>query len=253
MDREDAIFDRLSLLVGDGTMDKIKGKRVIVFGVGGVGSWCAESLIRSGISHLTIVDCDCVCASNVNRQLLATTKTIGRVKVEVMRERLLEINPQAEINAMQEVYSAANAEMFRLEEYDYIVDAIDSLENKACLIMHATSCPGKFFSSMGAALKIDPTKIGVAEFWEVQGCPLARALRKKLHRKGLVPQKKFLCVYSPELLANKGETADSDAGVDEGGLNVNLSSKAQVNGTMAHITAIFGFTIAGLVMKDICG
>jgi len=247
---EDAIFDRLSLLVGDETMDRIKSRRVIVFGVGGVGSWCAESLIRSGISHLTIVDCDRVCVTNVNRQLEATTRTIGRVKVEVMRERLLEINPLAEIKAMQEVYSAANAEMFHLEDYDYIIDAIDSLENKMQLIMHATSCHGKLFSSMGAALKIDPTQIKVAEFWEVQGCPLARALRKKMNRKGLAPQKKFQCVFSPELLTNKGMPVvdNQDDNAVEG-----LSSKAQINGTMAHITAIFGFTIAGLVMKDICG
>ena len=161
----------------------------------------------------------------------------------------MEINTQAEINALQEVYSAANADMFHLEEYDYIIDAIDSLENKMCLIMHAASCPGKLFSSMGAALKIDPTRIKVAEFWEVQGCPLARALRKKMSRKGLVPQKKFQCVYSPELLSNKGSVGieNQDDNAVEG-----LSSKAQINGTMAHITAIFGFTIAGLVMKDIC-
>ena len=245
---EDAIFDRLTLLVGDEAMSVIKGKRVIIFGVGGVGSWCAESLIRSGIGHLTIVDCDHVCATNVNRQLQATTKTIGRVKVDVLKERLLEINPNATVNALKEVYSAANAEMFSLNDYDYIIDAIDSLENKVQLIMHATSCRGKLFSSMGAALKIDPTRVGVAEFWEVQGCPLARALRKKMNRKGLVPQKKFMCVYSPELLPNKGAAvADEQNEAVEG-----LSSKAQVNGTMAHITAIFGFTIAGLVMKDIC-
>lgn len=243
----DDIFNRLSLLVGDAKMADIESRRVILFGVGGVGSWCAESLIRSGISHLTIVDCDRVCVTNVNRQLQATTKTIGRVKVEVLKERLLEINPSAEINAMQEVYSAANAEMFHLEDYDYIIDAIDSLENKMQLIIHASSCRGKLFSSMGAALKVDPTQIKVAEFWEVQGCPLARALRKKMNRKGNVPQKKFLCVYSPELLVNKGAVvADNQDDVIEG-----LSSKAQINGTVAHITAIFGFTIAGLVMKDI--
>lgn len=247
MAKEDSIFDRLTLLIGDEAMASVRNKRLIIFGVGGVGSWCAESLIRSGISHLTIVDCDRVCVTNVNRQLQATTKTIGRVKVEVLKERLMEINPSAEINAMQEVYSAANAEMFHLEDYDYVIDAIDSLENKMQLIMHATSCQGKLFSSMGAALKIDPTQIKVAEFWEVQGCPLARALRKKMNRKGLVPQKKFLCVYSPELLTNKGSVSvDCQDAAIEG-----LSSKAQVNGTMAHITAIFGFTIAGLVMKDI--
>ena len=155
-------------------MDVISKKRVIIFGVGGVGSWCAESLVRSGISHLTIVDSDRICVTNVNRQLQATSKTVGLVKVNVLKDRLLEINPQAEIEAIQEIYSAENDPMFHLEEYDYIIDAIDSLENKVHLILRATECPGKFFSAMGAALKIDPTQVQVADFWKVHGCPLAR-------------------------------------------------------------------------------
>lgn len=135
-------------------MDVISKKRVIIFGVGGVGSWCAESLVRSGISHLTIVDSDRICVTNVNRQLQATSKTVGLVKVNVLKDRLLDINPQAEIEAIQEIYSAENDPMFHLEEYDYIIDAIDSLENKVHLILRATECPGKFFSAMGAALRL---------------------------------------------------------------------------------------------------
>lgn len=261
---EDAIFNRQALLLGSDAMTTIKTKKVIIFGVGGVGSWCAESLVRSGISHLTIVDSDCVCVTNVNRQLQATTKTIGKVKVDVLRERLLEINPNAEVNAMQEIYSAENADKFNLDSYDYIIDAIDSLENKMRLILHASECHGKLFSSMGAALKMDPTKIQVAEFWVVQGCPLARALRKKMKRLNLSPQKKFLCVFSAELLTNKGATVTTcgtsaclcpKAQIAQGNPElVNhewCSSKAQINGTTAHVTAIFGFTIAGLVIKDI--
>ncbi len=255
MDRENAIFDRLSLLVGDETMDVIKSKRVIVFGVGGVGSWCAESLIRSGICHLTIVDSDYVSVTNVNRQSQATIKTIGMVKVVALKERLLDINPQADINAVQDVYSAENSDSFRLSEYDYIIDAIDSLRHKAQLILHATRCQGKLFSAMGAALKIDPTKVSVAEFWDVIGCPLARALRKKYNKLDSRPEKKFLCVYSPELLVNKGQSQSCETNHDDG-LRAETTSqlnstKSQINGTTSHVTAIFGFTLAGLVMRDI--
>jgi tRNA A37 threonylcarbamoyladenosine dehydratase len=174
-----------------------------IFGVGGVGSWCAESLVRSGVSKLTLVDSDRICVTNVNRQLMATTKTVGQVKVEALKERLLDINPQAEIRALQQIYSEETADSFELDTYDYIVDAIDSLENKVHLIRTATRTPARFVSSMGAALKMDPTKINVAEFWKVKGCPLAAALRRRL-KKGEKPAKKFLCVYSEELLENKG-------------------------------------------------
>lgn len=249
-------------------MESIYKKRVIIFGLGGVGSWCAESLVRSGIQELVLVDSDRVCVTNVNRQLMATTKTVGQVKVEVLKNRLHEINPRANIVALQDIYEEANTEKFQLDTFDYIIDAIDSLENKMQLLYHASKTKATVFSSMGAALKMDPTRIKVAEFWKVSGCPLARALRDKIKRKKLWLQKKIQCVYSDELLKNRGKS--SSCGTDacmcpkvrhersEAELqNENLvdhewcSTKAQINGTMAHATAIFGFTIAGLVMQDI--
>ena len=228
--------------MGDEAMSRIAEKRVIIFGVGGVGSWCAESLIRSGIRRLTIVDSDRVCITNINRQLMATMKTVGQVKVDALKERLLSINPSAEITALQQVFTAEGASKFCLEEYDYIIDAIDSLKDKALLILMATSLPSfrgdkrgaQFFSSMGAALKLDPTRIKTAEFWKVQGDPLARALRKRFKHEGQYPERKFLCVYSDELLENKKPIDPDDRG----------------NGTIAHITAIFGFMLAGLVIQD---
>lgn len=264
MSIERAIFNRTTLLLGDTLMERIGSCKVIIFGVGGVGSWCAESLVRNGIRHLTIVDSDRVCVTNVNRQLQATTKTVGQVKVEALRTRLLEINPEADIQAVQEIYSADNAAQFHLETYDYIIDAIDSLEHKARLILHATECPGKFYSAMGAALKMDPTKVSVTEFWKVQGCPLARALRQRFKRIKEYPRKKFQCVYSPEVLPNKGAVttcgtsaclcpkAQIAAGNPDLINHEWCSSKAQINGTTSHITAIFGFTLAGLVMQDVC-
>lgn len=246
-DIEKAIQNRTMLLVGEQAMEAIAAQRVIIFGVGGVGSWCAESLVRSGIRRLTIVDSDRVCITNVNRQLMATTKTIGRVKVEALRERLLEINPEAEIEAVQEIFNAETAEQFHLDEYDYIIDAIDSLKDKMELIVRATSrslTRPKLYSSMGAALKMDPTKIQVSEFWKVNGCPLAAALRYKMRHQKRLPGRKFQCVWSPEVLSNLGQAVmDDDSG--------SMFNKAQINGSLAHITAIYGFTIAGLIIQDI--
>lgn len=246
---EKDIYSRASLLLGDDVMEKLSNTRVIIFGVGGVGSWCAEGLLRSGITHLTIVDCDVVCPSNLNRQLMATTRTIGRPKVEVLQERLLEINPFAHITTLKEVYCEENSQLFDLGQYDYIIDAIDSLKDKVSLIMNATATDATFFSSMGAALKTDPTKIRVAEFWEVRGCPLGAVLRKKMRKSSLTPGKKFLCVYDEEVLPNRGEdtvTTESDEKEDSG-----IGKKAVINGTTAHITAIFGFTLSGLVIHDV--
>lgn len=258
------IFRREELLLGADMMEVIASKRVIIFGVGGVGSWCAESLVRSGIEQLTIVDSDRVCMTNVNRQLMATTKTVGKVKVDVLKERLLDINPAANITAIQDIYSAETAESFHLSSYDYIIDAIDSLKDKADLILRATKTDAKFFASMGAALKMDPMKISVAEFWKVKGCPLAAALRRKFKHNKTFPSKKFQCVYSEELLRNRGENKSCGTSqclcpkAAEGPGRADLlnhewcTSKAQINGTIAHTTAIFGFTLAGLLIQDIC-
>ncbi len=258
------MFRREELLLGTDMMEVIASKRVIIFGVGGVGSWCAESLVRSGIEQLTIVDSDRVCMTNVNRQLMATTKTVGKVKVDVLKERLLDINPAANITAIQDIYSAETAESFHLSSYDYIIDAIDSLKDKADLILRATKTDAKLFASMGAALKMDPTKISVAEFWKVKGCPLAAALRRKFKHNKTFPSKKFPCVYSEELLRNRGENKSCGTSqclcpkAQEGPGRADLlnhewcTSKAQINGTIAHTTAIFGFTLAGLLIQDIC-
>ena len=256
------IYQRTELLLGTTVMEQFAAKRVIVFGVGGVGSWCAESLLRSGFTHLTLVDSDRVCVTNINRQLQATTQTVGKVKVEVLKARLLSINPHADIRAVQAIYSSETARSFALEQYDYVIDAIDSLQPKADLIVHATRLKVKFFSSMGAALKLDPTRVKVAEFWQVKGCPLAAALRRRFKRNKVFPARKFLCVYSDELLTNRGVNRScgtmacmcpkSATGPGEPDL-VNhewCSQKAQINGTIVHIPAMFGMMLSGLVVKD---
>ena len=272
----DNLFNRTELLLGSEAMERIRSKRVIIFGVGGVGSWCAECLVREGIEYLTLVDSDVVCVTNCNRQLMATTKTIGQPKVEALRTRLLEINPQADIIALQKNYSEETASDFCIKTYDYVIDAIDSLKDKISLIIRTTSplpapplgeCLGaasqrdcstppkgerggglaggpSFFSSMGAALRIDPTKVRVSEFWKIKGDPLAAAMRSAMRRHKLFPARKFLCVHSEETpLPNLGKA------LHDGSQTFN---KVQTNGSLAHITAIFGMTLAGLVIQDIC-
>ena len=283
----DNLFNRTELLLGSEAMKLIRSKRVIIFGIGGVGSWCAECPVREGIEHLTLVDSDVVCVTNCNRQLMATTKTIGEPKVEALRKRLLDINPEADIIALQKNFSEEIASDFCIETYDYVIDAIDSLKDKISLIMKATRpiqnskfkiqndggcqniCPltssavasgaggtltpltsltspkttPKLYSSMGAALRIDPTKVRVSEFWKIKGDPLAAAMRSAMRRHKLFPARKFLCVHSEEApLPNLGKA------LHDGSQTFN---KVQTNGSLAHITAIFGMTLSGLVIQDI--
>lgn len=236
-------FERAENLLGPRAMEALSTKSIILFGVGGVGSWCAEALVRSGLRHLTLVDDDVVAPSNVNRQRMATVPTIGRPKVEALKEMLLDINPEACIDTVQARFTDATAASFELDRYDYILDAIDALKDKAALILHATATPATFFSSMGAACKTDPTKIRVASFWEVRGCPLGAALRKKLRKEKTLPAKDFLCVYDDELLPNLGE---------ETALPEELKyDKVSHNGSLVTVTAPFGFTLASLVIQDV--
>lgn len=245
--RKDGKFARATLLCGEDVMENVSKAKIILFGVGGVGGWCAEALVRSGVRHLTIVDADCVAESNINRQIMATTLTVGRPKVEVLRQRLLEINPEAEITALQKLYCEENADEFRLDDYDYVIDAIDSLKDKISLILRASERKGRLFSSMGAALKMDPTRVKTGEFWEVQGCPLAATIRRKMRRTKRFPANRFTCVYDDELLPNRGDSEKNDGdGIQDGPIR-----KACINGSAVSVTAIFGMTLSGLIINDI--
>jgi len=242
MSREKAYLERVGLLVGEDVLARLGEVRVLLFGAGGVGSWCAEGLVRSGVRHLTLVDADVISESNVGRQLMATPRTVGQVKVEALRDRLLEVAPDAEITVYQKIFSAETADEFAMAGYDYILDAIDSLKDKGELILRATRTPAKFFCSMGAACKVDPTQVKVGEFWNVRGCPLGAALRKKFKQNHTWPGHKFRCVYDEEVLPNRG---------GEGKAETDLFNKAQINGALVHITAMFGMMLAGLVIEDV--
>lgn len=226
-----SFFSRTELLLGTQPMQRLAATKVIIFGVGGVGSWCAEALVRSGVGHLTLVDPDLVDPSNVNRQLPALTSTLGRPKVEVLRERFLDINPQAEIVARCERFTADTAPAFHIEQFDYVIDAIDSIADKLELILLANSkfsiLNSQFYSSMGAARKLDPLQVRVTEFWKVDGCPLAATLRKRMRKQLRFPERKFKCVWSPE-----------------------RNDNAEPKGTMMPVTATFGLTLASLIIKN---
>lgn len=219
------MFTRTIQLLGEKGFRALQDARVILFGVGGVGGWCAEALLRTGIGHLTIVDFDKVDTTNLNRQVVATHDNIGQSKVFEMQKRLLSIAPQADIQAIERQYNAATADTFDLAQYDIVVDAIDMVECKALLLYRATQAGCRVYSSMGAGRKTDPQKIRTAEFWKVQGCPLARALRTKMKKANLLPAAKIQCVYSEEISGDQG--------------------------TLAPVVGVFGMTLASMVINDL--
>ena len=218
-------FSRTELLIGEEGLAALQRARVILFGVGGVGGWCAETLLRTGIGHLTIVDFDKVDTTNLNRQVVATAANIGQNKVQEMQKRLLQICPEADIQIIDKQYNVETADSFELSEFDIVIDAIDMVECKALLLYNATIAGCRVYSSMGAGRKLNPQQIRIAEFWKVQGCPLARALRTKMKKSGLLPISKIQCVYSEEIASEKG--------------------------TMAQVVGVFGMTLASMVINDL--
>ena len=216
-------------MLGREAMEALRTKRVILFGVGGVGSWAAEALVRTGLTHLTIVDGDTVQASNINRQLPATCATMGMPKVEALRERLLSLNPEAEIIARHEMVNADWLATNGLENYDYVIDAIDSVADKTDLLLYASRIKGlKIFSSMGAALRFDPTQVTTGELMSIKGDALAKAVRERMKRLDRHPSKKIRCVYSTE-----------------------QAQRCETRGSLMQVTAVFGCTLASLVIRDL--
>jgi tRNA A37 threonylcarbamoyladenosine dehydratase len=255
------MFQRTGLLVGPAVLARLAGTRVLLFGVGGVGSWCAEALIRSGVGHLAIVDSDCVCVTNVNRQVQALPGRVGRLKVEELAARLREINPSAEVVAHARPYGPDTRDTFAIETYDYVLDAIDSLSPKLGLIEHALLAGRTLFGTMGASAKLDPTKVRVASIWETAGCPLARRIRKRLRHHGITTD--FKVVHSEEMLLNQGPPTDCGTGnclcprfatLPDGSrapAHEWCSRKSYVNGSVVMVTAAFGMALASLVVNDV--
>jgi tRNA A37 threonylcarbamoyladenosine dehydratase len=242
-------FIRTELLIGKEALEKLTRSNVAVFGIGGVGSFAAETLARCGLGGIALVDDDKVCPSNLNRQLIATYSTIGRAKVEVMRERILDINPACTVEAYACFYTEDNATEFDLARYDYIVDAIDTVASKLTLIGEAIKAGVPVISSMGAGNKLDPTRFEVADIYDTSICPLARVMRRELKKRGVESLK---VVYSREEVIVLQKTVEVDNGVSsvsEG----KSASRRQTPGSIAFVPSVAGLIMAAEVVKDLTG
>jgi len=244
-------FSRTELLLGVEGVNKLKESSVAVFGIGGVGSFTVEALARSGVGRIAIFDDDKVCLTNINRQLIATRKTIGKPKVEVMHDRILEINPKAKVEAYQTFYSKDNADEFDLSKYDYVVDAIDTISSKLILIENAKKCNTPIISCMGAGNKLDPTKFEVADIYETSVCPLAKVMRYELRKRGITSLK---VVYSKEPARTPIENKENNCKTNcvcPAGTTRKCTVRRQIPGSVSFVPAVAGLIIAGEVIKDI--
>ena len=258
-------FQRLTLLTGLDAAEALARSRVIVFGVGGVGSWCAEALVRSGIGNITLVDSDAVCVTNINRQVQATSRTVGLIKTEALAARLKEINPACAVTSSPRVFSRQaggleeTAREFGIPGADYCIDAIDSLTHKLDIIETASAAGVTLFSSMGMAQKLDPTQLKTAGIWETEGCPLARLVRQGLKKRGFAGH--FTAVYSAERLPLRNGlrsgcgtgTCLCPAAAGPGGVQSVewCGSRKVINGSAVPVTAAAGMILASLVIRDV--
>lgn len=242
-------FSRMELLLGSEAIAKLRDSHVAVFGVGGVGSFTVEGLARSGIGKLTLIDDDCVCLTNLNRQLPATVSTIGRPKVEVMRERILDINPRAEVTIHQKFYLPDTADELISTEYDYIVDAIDTVTAKIDIIVQAKQRNIPVISCMGAGNKLDPTAFIVTDIAKTTGCPLARVVRRELRKRNVMSVK---VVYSREKpLTPSTEGACGQNCVCPPGSTRTCATRRQIPGSVSFVPSVAGLIMAGEVVKDL--
>ncbi|MDR7855320.1 tRNA threonylcarbamoyladenosine dehydratase [Tissierella sp.] len=244
-------FSRTELLLGVEGVEKLKSSSVAVFGIGGVGSFTVEALVRSGVGNIAIIDDDKVCLTNINRQLIATRKTIGKHKVEVMRDRILEINPKVNVEIHQTFYTVDNADDFDLSKYTYVVDAIDTVSSKLILIEKSKACNTPIISCMGAGNKLDPTKFEVTDIFKTTICPLARTMRSELRKRGIDSLK---VVYSKEPALKPIENEEDNCKnkcVCPPGTARNCTARRQIPGSVSFVPSVAGLIIAGEVIKDI--
>ena len=244
-------FSRTELLLGKDAMDKLANSRVAIFGIGGVGSYTVEALIRSGVGAVDLIDDDKVCLTNINRQLYATRKTVGKYKVDVAAERIAEINPKAIVRTYKTFYTPQTADQFDFTEYDYVVDAIDTVTGKIGLVLQAQAANTPIISSMGAGNKLDPTAFEVADLYETSVCPLAKVMRKELSRRGV---KQLKVVYSKE----KPLTPIDDMAIScrencicPPDTARKCTQRRQVPGSTAFVPPVVGLIIAGEIIKDL--
>ena len=246
-------FSRTELLLGKEAMEKLKNSRVAVFGVGGVGGYVCEALVRSGVGAFDLIDDDKVCLTNLNRQIIATRKTIGKYKTDVMKERILDINPDADVRIHQCFFLPENADDFPFEEYDYIVDAVDTVTAKIALVMKAKELNVPIISSMGAGNKLDGSQFKVADIYKTKVCPLAKVMRRELKKRGV---KKLKVVYSEEQPIQPIEDMSISCRANcicPPGAKHKCTERRAIPGSVAFVPSVVGLIIAGEVVKDIAG
>lgn len=246
-------FSRTELIFGKEAMEKLASSKVAVFGIGGVGGYTVEALIRSGLGSIDLIDDDKVCLTNINRQIYATRKTVGQYKVDVAKERILEINPDAKVRTFKTFYTPQTSAQFDFHDYDYVVDAIDTVTGKLELVVNAEKAGTPIISSMGAGNKIDPTAFEVTDIYKTSVCPLAKVMRYELKKRGI---KKLKVVYSKE----KPITPIDDMAIScktncicPPNTERKCTKRRQVPGSNAFVPSVVGLIIAGEVIKDICG
>lgn len=238
-------FLRTELLLGEEAVKKLSAARVAVFGIGGVGGYTCEALVRSGVGAFDLIDDDKVSLTNLNRQIIATQKTIGRDKVEVMKERMLDINPDTDVRIYKRFFLPENEDEFPFAEYDYIVDAVDTVTAKIALVMKAKEKGIPIISSMGAGNKLNADMFRVSDIYQTNVCPLAKVMRRELKKRGV---EKLKVVYSEEKPIKP--CADSLFGTDA---DREHSQKRAIPGSIAFVPSVAGLIMAGEVIKDLCG
>lgn len=245
-------FSRTQLLLGESAMQELANKRVAVFGIGGVGGYACEALVRSGIGAFDLIDDDKVCLTNLNRQIIATRKTVGRYKTEVMKERMLEINPNVDVRIHNCFFLPENADKFPFNEYDYIIDAVDTVTAKISIIMKANELGIPVISSMGAGNKLDPTAFMVADIYKTRVCPLAKVMRRELKKRGV---KKLKVVYSEEQPTRPIKDMSISCRTNcicPPEAEHKCTERRDIPGSVAFVPSVVGLIIAGEVVKDLC-
>jgi tRNA A37 threonylcarbamoyladenosine dehydratase len=244
-------FSRSELLIGKEGIEKLHKSRVAIFGIGGVGGYTVDALVRSGVEQIDLIDDDKVCLTNLNRQLIATRKTVGKDKVDIMRERILEINPKVTVNVYKTFFLPENADTFPFEEYDYVVDAVDTVTAKISLVMKCQEMNIPIISCMGAGNKMDASAFKVADIYKTKVCPLAKVMRRELKKRGV---KKLKVVYSEEKPMTPIEDENDNCKnhcICPPGVQRTCLQRRSVPGSMAFVPAVAGLIIAGEVVKDL--
>ena len=245
-------FSRTELLLGKDAMQKLSESRVAVFGVGGVGGYVCEALVRSGVGAFDLIDDDKVCLTNLNRQIIATRKTVGKYKVDVMKERILDINPDADVRIHKCFFLPENADEFPFGEYDYVVDAVDTVTAKIELVMQAQKMHVPIISSMGAGNKLDGSQFRVVDIYKTKVCPLAKVMRHELKKRGV---KKLKVVYSEEMPTRPIEDMAISCRTNcicPPGAEHKCTERRDIPGSVAFVPSVAGLIIAGEVVKDLC-